>query len=262
MNCRRDRSVAIVHPRLEKGGSEFRVMWAAQALSYEWYVSVLSSEFGELAEMNRFCGTSLTPSEVTFRRLSVPLISKTPRAAVLRGALLQRALRNVSQNYDLMVSAYNPVDFGVPAIQFIADFSWDEEIRHRLHPFGSGLSGAVHRNGLLRRAYLGLAKMLSAPSRRGVFHPGDLVVANSNWTATILRERYQIAKVRVIYPPVTEPSVWRTEAPRNLDFACIGRISEEKRLENVIEILARVRAQGFSVRLRMAGAFDEFTLFA
>jgi len=250
-------SVAIVHPGMGRGGSEAVVMWGAQALKHDFHVSMVTTTPFDLDAMNEFYGTSLRSGEVTFRRLSVPLVGGIPGAAALRGALFQRAMRAVVGEYDLLISAYNPCDFGTPAIQCIADFSWDDELRRRFHPTGDGLAGVFHRDSLLRRAYLGLARILSAPSGRDVFAGDDLIIANSNWTAGILRERYGVANAPVVYPPVTEPSVCRVPGSRNLDFACLGRISEEKRITTMTDILARVRAQGYPVRLRIVGALND-----
>ncbi len=249
-------SVAIAHPRIGHGGSESIVMWVAEALKGGFEVSILTTNSIDLDDLKRHYGTSLRPDEVTFRKLSVPLISGTSSAAALRGALFQRALRAVAGEYDLLISAYNPCDFGVPAIHCIADFSWDDELRRRLDPSGDGLAGAFYRDGPVRRAYLGLARMLSAPSGRNVFAGEDLIVANSIWTAGILQERHGVANAPVVYPPVTEPSVCRVGS-RNLDFVCLGRISKEKRITTMIDTLARVRTRGYPVRLRIAGALDD-----
>lgn len=231
-------------------------MWGAEALKRDFDVSIATTRQIDLSVMNEFYGTSLRPGEVTFRRLSVPFLGRISRAAALRGALFQRALRAVAGEYDLLISAYNPCDFGVPAIQCIADFSWDDELRRRSHPSDYWIGGAFHRDSSLRRAYLGLARMLSAPSGRDVFAGEDLIIANSIWTAGILREKYGVANVPVVYPPVTEPSARRVPGERNFDFVCLGRISEEKRITTMIDILARVRARGYPVRLHMVGKFD------
>lgn len=258
MTKHRKVSAVIVHPGMAWGGSEAAVMWGAETLKRDFDVSIATTTQVDLGAMNEFYGTSLRAGEITFRRLSVPLVGGIPRAAALRGALFQRALRAVAGEYDLLISAYNSCDFGVPAVQCIADFSWDDELRRRGWDLSDdGLAGAFHRDGFLRRAYLGLARMLSAPSGRDVFAGEDLIVANSTWTARILREKYGVADVRVVHPPVTEPSVRRVTGPRNLDFACLGRISEEKRITKIFEILERVRAQGYPVRLRVVGALDD-----
>jgi glycosyltransferase involved in cell wall biosynthesis len=46
---------------------------------------------------------------------------------------------------------------------------------------------------------------------------------------------------------------------RNRDFVCMGRISEEKRIERVLEILTKVRDRGHQARLRLVGGFGRDT---
>jgi glycosyltransferase involved in cell wall biosynthesis len=82
-----------------------------------------------------------------------------------------------------------------------------------------------------------------------------MIVANSRWTATKLRERYGIV-AGVVYPPVTgEFSDVPRECRRN-DFVCIGRISPEKRIERMIRIVGSVRGRGHDVRIRIIGSLD------
>lgn len=233
-------------------------MWGAQTLKEEFAVSILTTRPLQLVALNEFYGTSIEANELTIGKLPTPpMLNHLGGGAALRGALFQRAIRAIAADYDVLISGYNICDVGVPAIHLVADFSWDDVLRRRFHPSGDGLAGIFHRDGLLRGSYLRLARMLSAPSGRDVFAGEDLIVANSNWTAGILRERYGVADAPVVYPPVTEPSVRRVPGSRNLDFACLGRISEEKRITTMFDILARVRAQGYPVRLRIVGALND-----
>jgi glycosyltransferase involved in cell wall biosynthesis len=131
------------------------------------------------------------------------------------------------------ISAYNPTDWGLPAIHFIADFSWHRKLREQLHPPSPGF---IYRDSLVRRAYLGIAAAYGRPSGRDVLRD-DVVIANSRWTANLLRQACGIDCAAVVYP-----SVW-TEFPdipweeKEQAFVMIGRIASEKQVERAIEIL-------------------------
>ena len=122
---------------------------------------------------------------------------------------------------------------GVPAIQCVADFSWDENLRRRFDPIPGGVRDLFHHSRALRHCYLRLCRSIAPPSGRDLFAGDDLIVANSHWTAIRLLERYG-AIARVVYPPVAGefPDVFHEY--RSKDFVCIGRISAEKRIERMI----------------------------
>ena len=60
-----------------------------------------------------------------------------------------------------MVSAYNPMDFGVPAVQFVADFSFDYGMRRELDGTERGLGRIVYGANPLRKSYLLLCSAIS-----------------------------------------------------------------------------------------------------
>src|ERR1700728_3693214 len=124
-------SVAIVHPRIGRGGSEARVMWGAEALKEEFAVSIISTGRIDLRQLDEFYGTS-TAGNSGIRVLSLPIpsyLTTHDSMAAMRGAFYQRALRRVIENYTVAISAYNFANFGMPGIHCLADFSWDENVR-------------------------------------------------------------------------------------------------------------------------------------
>ena len=76
--------------------------------------------------------------------------------------------------------------------------------------------------------------------------------------AGIIRNKYG-PDIDVLYPPVL------TESPRisfdanGIGFVCIGRISPEKRIERIVEILKSVRLRGHNIHLHVIGGTDETT---
>jgi glycosyltransferase involved in cell wall biosynthesis len=255
--CRQRKvSVAIIHPRLNRGGSETAVMWMAEALKRDFAVSIVTGGPVELDNFNRFCGTALETGEVTIRRLAIPFVFACLSGAdALRGAFFQRAIRSIVADYDVLISAYNVCDFGVPAIHRIADFSWNDELRWTFDPLPGGLRGLFHSVAWLRAAYLGLTDRVAFPSGHRPLSGENLIVANSEWTAAKLREKYGIV-AEVVYPPVVVESLDVPHERRRNDFVCINRISPEKRIDRMIQIIGAVRNRGHDVRIRIIGSLD------
>ena len=248
------RTVAVFHPRLGFGGSEAVAMWALEALKHEYDVSIVTTGAVDLAALNSFYGTAVREEEVKVRQLPIPrMLSGIRSGAAIRGAFIQRATRQVACEYDVWFSAYNPCDFGVPGI-YLLDLSWDEELRTRFAPSPRGFEGLFHRVAPVRAIYLWLGRRISRPSGRDLFSGEDVLLANSGWVASVIERKHGV-RYGVLYPPVPGGFADAPFESRNDDFACIGRISEEKRLERVFEILGKVRARGYQVRLRMTGDF-------
>src|SRR5439155_343340 len=110
-------------------------------------VSLVTAGPVDLSRLNGFYGTSLGSSEISIRRLPVPRLFAVRRApSALRGAFSDRTLKCLAHQYDILISAYNLCDFAVPAIQCIADFSWDEDHRRSFDPAPSGFyeKSAMH----------------------------------------------------------------------------------------------------------------------
>ena len=142
----------IGHPKIGFGGSESIVMWLIEALKQRFDVTVMTTGGWNLAALNDYYGTQVREDEVKVRIAPVPLLLRGLNASALRGACYQRFAREIAGEYDVRISAYNTTDWGLPAIHFIADFSWRRELRERLHPPSPGF---IYLDTLVRRAYLG-----------------------------------------------------------------------------------------------------------
>ncbi|WP_456415023.1 glycosyltransferase family 4 protein [Thiolapillus sp.] len=245
--------VAITHVRLGWGGSEKRVLWGIQALKDHHDVTLITAGSYDLAALNNYYGTDLDASD--FHSIQVPLpffLRSTRRMAAIRGALFQRFCRKIAKDYDVLISGYGPTDFGRPAIHFIADFSWDKEMREALHPYPPGM---IYNNRRVRSVYLKLVQLLSKPSGRDLFAGGDLMLSVSPWVSQVMRERFGITSP-VLPSPVPgkfPPIPWER---KQHGFVCLGRLSPEKRIEDIIEILSAVRHKGHDIHLHIIGAGD------
>lgn len=248
--------IGIGHPRLGRGGSEARAMWAIEALKENYDVSLITTGDVDLEVLNRFYGTYVKENEISLRRSPVlSFLLRSNSGDAFRGAFYQRYSRKIASEFDLVISTYNLCDVGFPAIHCIADFSWDEAIRKTFHPLPSRARGLFHRYKLLRKCYLGLTRFVAQASGRNLFSGEDLILANSQWSAGIISDKYG-TNVGVLYPPVfTEfPNVLFES--KEMGFVCIGRISPEKRIERIIEILREVRQRGHDIHLHVIGDTD------
>jgi glycosyltransferase involved in cell wall biosynthesis len=241
--------IVIGHPRLGRGGSEARVMWLIEALKRDCDVTVVTTGGWDLAALNAYYGTQVRKDEVKVRIAPVPWLVRKKSVAALRGACNQCFSRQIAGEYDVRISADNPTDWGLPAIHFIADFSWHRKIREKLHPPSPGF---IYRDSMLRKIYLKIADAYARPSGRDILRD-DTVIANSKWTANLLKQVCGVDCAAVVYP-----SVW-TEFPdvawedKEEAFVMIGRIDPEKKIEEAIAILEAVRQRGHAIRLYLCG---------
>jgi len=248
--------VGIAHPRLGLGGSEARVMWGIEALKKDYDISLITAGDVDLDILNKFYGTSVNDNEITCRQAPIPsLLKRVSGAAALRGALYQRFCRRIAGDFDVLISAYNLCDFGLPAIHCLADFSWDDEIRTRLHPLSPGKGKVIYRDNFLRKCYLRFSKLFAAPSGRNLFSGKDIILANSNWVANLIRKKYGV-KVDTLYPPVADEFPLVPIEEREVGFVCIGRIFPEKRIERIIDILKGIRNRGHDIHLHVIGKIN------
>jgi glycosyltransferase involved in cell wall biosynthesis len=232
-----------------RGGSESIAMWLIEALKRDFEVTVVTTGGWDRDALNACYGTRVEEKDVTVRIAPVPFPVRGLSVAALRGSCYQSYAREIAAEYDVRISAYNMTDWGLPAVHFIADFSWHQEIRDRLDPPTPGL---IYRNSLPRRAYLRIAEAYQRPSGRNVLRD-DLVIANSRWSDALLREHCDVDCAGVVYPPVWtrfSDVPWKEKEP---GFVMIGRIVPEKQVERAIEILEAVRSRGHAIRLHICG---------
>ncbi len=238
-------NLAIAHPCLGMGGSEARAAWCLQALRDAGHrVSLLTyAKPASLQMLNLHCGTSLGHRDFDWQQAPFPL--STRALAKVRWRLFEHYCARRARSFDALISAHNPLDINGRCIQFAADFSWDEEARLSLDP---AVAAPAWRR-LLQPTY----NWLTRPRRPATqWLRNHVVVANSHWTATRMQQRYGVRDCRVIHPPVMHVAPPATRTNEH-GFLWMGRVSPEKRLEDAVAIIARVRAAGHQVELWVAG---------
>jgi glycosyltransferase involved in cell wall biosynthesis len=245
----------LAHPGLAAGGSEAPAMALLELLQQEHLITLATGRSFECGRLNKAYHTNVDEGRVSVGLAPMPVwLRHASGGDALRGAYVSRYVRQIAPRFDLCVSAYNFIPFGRPAIQFVADLSWDDALRRESDPPSPGLRGLVQRVGPLRSLYLAAASSIFREEAGPSNWRDDVVVANSRWTADVLRRRYGIAS-RIIYPPVhAEP--FDSDVGRSGSFVTLGRIAPDKRIEEAIGVLARVRERGHRFDFHIIGPLD------
>ncbi len=247
--------IAIVHPQLRWGGSEATALWAFEAIKDCHDTSFVTCGEVDLQRLNEYYGTHFDPRETSIIRVPVPFgVGNTLRFPILQNRLIQRYCKKVAPYFDLMISAYNPCDFGVRGMQFVADVSFMGGSRAVYPQISDKWISWRQGDSLLKRAYLKLCDWVHDSDPRG--WEKNVTLANSNWTAELMHRTYGTNAV-TLYPPVADgfPSI--PYSKREVGFVCIGRIVREKRVEIVIQVLERIRRRGHNVHLHIVGEIDD-----
>src|ERR1035438_1684362 len=246
--------IAIVHPGMGMGGSESPVLWTLEALRRDHNVTLITTGKIDLARLNAYYGTRLAPKDFFLQNPRLPIgLGSTRKFVGLKGSAFQRYVRRVAADFDVMISCYGPMDFGRPGIQMIADFAFVDELRFSLHPGVRSWKQWWYGRSPLRQLYLYICGIVNGASPGG--WKRNLNLANSHWSARLLRDRFGVES-QTLYPPVENDFPQIDFAKRDNGFVCLGRISAEKRVDSIIEILSRVRQSGHDIHLHILGGVD------
>jgi glycosyltransferase involved in cell wall biosynthesis len=242
-------AMAVVHPRIaEGGGSEASALWMLEALQDEGRLTLITMGRPDFGALNRAYGTGVDGRKVACRPLPVPA-GMGRRFDALRGWRLARYCRRYASEFDVMISAYNVMDFGRPGIQRIGDFSFDDRLRRMLYP-SRGVEGRlIYHRSPWRSAYLAFGRVLSGTRASG--WKRNLTIANSRWTRDLLRRRFGLDSV-VVYPPALSVPPRIPWEERENGFVVMGRVVPEKGIDAVIGVLDEVRRHN-DVHLHIIG---------
>ena len=243
--------ILIVQPSLQPpGGGNGVCAWMLQALRDDHQLTVLSWTPVDLDRINDYFGTSLQARDFTallpssqvravVDRLPLPL-------ANLKASVLRRRCKTIADGFDLVVGAHCEVDFGRPGIQYV-----HYPVRHvPALPVNLRWYHRVSTLGVYERCCSLISPFDDASMRSNV------TLVNSAWTGRFVARVHDLA-VRVVHPPAPgffEPTPW---ADREDGFLCVGRLSPEKRIEDVIEMVRRVRERHAGAHLHVVGADDD-----
>jgi glycosyltransferase involved in cell wall biosynthesis len=246
------KKVLMVHHDFnEPGGGNTVALSMLEALIKEFDLTVLAWQPLDLAEINRFHQTSLQESDLSvrvapafLRRLAAP--DPNPFNTQARSWLMRLA-KKVSRHFDVVISAEDEFDLGCRSIQYI-HYPW-------LAAHCSKLLARRECSPLGRLQYLinyhcRPWRMISGFSFERMRK--NLTLVNSDWTGRKVMELCDI-EAKTVYPPVPGSFADVPWDSRENGFVCVGRISPEKELCKVMDIVAGVRTGGHDVHLHIVG---------
>ena len=241
----------IVQPSLQPpGGGNGVAAWALQALVHEHDVSLLTLTPVCLDVINEYYGTSLHCADFKIHLIRSTLYRLLCMAPFpfsrLKSNLLLRTCKRKHRDYDVILTFNNEADFGRRGIQYI-HFPWAYSTRPKVD------LRWYHRIPFALKSYNNICKRITNFSFERM--RSNLTLVNSDWTGEKVRERYNMKSI-TLYPPALGefPNIpWEQ---RENGFVCIGRISPEKELEKIIDILSDVREKYVDINLKIIGSPD------
>ena len=241
------KSVAVVHPvYVTGGGNEAVTAWTIEALKRDYQVALItfSAETSPDA-LNGFYGTDLRENDFSLVCPKLPpLLNRTNRFSLLKDHLMMRYCKSIRNGFDLFISIGAGMDCGRPSLQYFG-----------YKPVPMVLKETAQWHYFLKARYMRLCELLSAFSLEAMKQ--NVTLVNSQWIGQVVEQIFAIQNYEVVYPPVSGPSVRSVWDGRRDGFLCISRIVPYKRIEQVIEIIRRVREQGFDVSLHIVGRSDD-----
>ncbi|PRX33911.1 Glycosyltransferase involved in cell wall bisynthesis [Meinhardsimonia xiamenensis] len=168
------------------------------------------------------------------------------RFHLLKYALVCRLLPRVARGYDGVILSYGegpPLE--VPTLVLRHAPALFSARRSDLEALGAAGRGALYLR--TRQAYALAMRWLAGPKTPG---PASMTVTNSRWTAARLPRSARPATL--VYPRVVPPRVGPQRRLRHR-ILMLGRMERNKRIEEGIAIVERLRAEGLPAELDVAG---------
>lgn len=149
-------------------------------------------------------------------------------------------LKRLAAKADVCISAVNVIDFGRPAHHFINMLSGVD------HAFAAS-SGIVRPKTSVKRFLVDevIRPIAGMRSKKRIFADGrERFYSNSKYVHERLKAFYGDFHDTIFYPPTTyEPEVSAEVPPRDpMRVICLGRISPQKRVTDIIDVVERARA--------------------
>ncbi|NJK99892.1 MAG: glycosyltransferase family 4 protein [Spirulinaceae cyanobacterium RM2_2_10] len=228
--------IALYYPNFAGGGAEAVGLWILEALKDDYDLSLFTLTPVDLAKLDRMYGTQLMGVGVKVQSVCPPPLTGIAKVAIANSAVGRyislhwplRRLKAEHADYDLAISGYNAADLGAPGIQYVHWVGVVDNIVRKQPIYG-------------RIADFDPARLLENWS-----------LANSQFVAERFHKDYG-KTARVVYPPVVmdvQDIPWEAKDDA---FICSGRLVKAKSPHKAIQILSRVRQQGYDVKLHLTG---------
>jgi len=226
--------------------------WIMEALKDDYELTVLTWDRADLAALDRFYGTSLDGSNISWiypNPVARAFLNLDPDPESIQPiAYLMRYCRKLRDGYDLVMGAsMAEMDLGGPGLLYVhhPDLSRFWPAFRDCHDLSFGAQMLSVLKGSTR-PWMVLAGYSVNRMKQ------NTVLTNSNWTASVVGRSYGIP-ARTLYPPVTAPVWVRPWEERENGFVCVGRWHSIKRIDWAIAALSKVRGRHSGVSLHLAG---------
>jgi len=250
--------IAIVSPKMTvDGGADAVTLWTIESLSDSYNVTLITFEIDRLQKLNSAYGTDLSSSDFTIRKLLFPsFLEEKCRFGLLKKHLLMRHVKSVNGEYDVLFSTWNEMDFGREGIQYI---HFPTQAQSQIEEFLGekriiGERKWYHEDIKVRDLYTVFCHKLSGYEKNRMRQ--NKTVVCSKWVGEAISDIYNITST-VVYPPVNIDSKTIPWEEQENGFVIVGRISEEKRVYWMLQLLQEVRKNGYDIHVHVAGGVPE-----
>jgi glycosyltransferase involved in cell wall biosynthesis len=237
-------TLAVLHPDLTlRGGAESVCLHTLAALEESHDITLFTATDTDLDRLNQFYGTDV--SDIRIRRVG-PFLDHiravlNNRLQVFQVSLFARRVRRRLTAYDAVVSTKNEFAVDVPSVQYVHNPQFSD----------AAADPGLHDPSALRRAYVASCRLL-ARFDPAALDPNTTLVTNSQWSARILQQTYDL-DARVVYPPVPAVPDGLDWSAREPGFLTIGRIGPSKRIHRAIDLVTALRERDHDVHLHIIG---------
>jgi len=245
----RRKKIIIGHSYWGRGGAEIATMHLILVLKDKYEVTVFTRGGWNLEELNRSAGTSIGESEIAVKYPPFANILKMTFGGAVWDGLYRKYCKAIAPNYDLCITASRVLDWGAPAIHFLSDVAWNVELQKEFKSIE-----LEHKKRFPRNILFKIGDWLAGSSKRSPLIY-DLFIANSKWTAKF-SQNYCTRSIKVVSPVISGAFLQKRLNEREKCFVVLGRISPEKKIEDCIEILKKVKEKGYPIFLDIIGQFD------
>jgi len=232
MQASEKKKIAVYYPAFLGGGAETVALWILEALKEKYDLTLFTISNVDFERLNSMYGTHLSHQSIIVKPLlpkplalfSNSSISNSSHLRMILFHFLMRYMKAHQEEYDLTMSAYNAADLGQKGIHYV---HWIKVLEGQ--PFYEWISDFSKE------------RMKS-----------NVLVTNSQVVAGYVKQEYGCDSV-VVYPPVVLDTQEISWEQKDNAFICSGRLTEAKQPHKVIQILERVRNQGFDIKLHITG---------
>lgn len=231
-NVSKKKSIAVFYPLFSGGGAESVGLWILEALKETYDLTLFTLFNVDFDKLNSMYGTQISQEMVKVKAIFPKvtersfkfLFANNRKLAIMAMHLVLRHLKSHNQEYDLLLSGYNAVDFGRIGVQYV---HWINVISNE------GLYGKIS-NSSLENIKLNIS------------------MVNSFSVSKLFKDKFGI-DAKVVYPPVLLDEQNISWEEKENAFICSGRLTSAKAPHKVIQILKKVRQKGFDVKLYITG---------